>query len=150
MHVTTLPGDFYKNNYLFSFDKSKIQIAAVYKYLSEESYWAQRIPLAIVERSIQNAICFGIYDSQGTQVGFGRMITDQAVFAYLADVFILGPHRGKGLSKTMVQAFCSLAESFEVRRFMLATQDAHGLYAQYGFEPLSNPERIMGKKGITY
>ncbi|MGC4232368.1 MAG: GNAT family N-acetyltransferase [Niabella sp.] len=150
MPFNTLPDDFYENNYLFSYDKSKIQIAVVYKYLSEESYWAQRIPLAIVERSIQNAICLGIYDSQGAQIGFGRMITDQAVFAYLADVFILKPHRGKGLSKTMVRAFCSLAESFEVRRLMLATQDAHGLYAQYGFEPLSHPERIMNKKGITY
>jgi len=150
MHFNTLPGDFYENDYLFSFDKLKIPIAVVYKYLSEESYWAQRVPFAVVERSIQNSICLGIYESSGALAGFGRMITDQATFAYLADIFILNPHRGKGLSKAMVKAFCNLAGQFEVRRFMLTTQDAHGLYAQYGFEPVSNPERIMNKKGVSY
>lgn len=150
MHFNTLPVDFYAGDYLLSFDKSKIPIAVVYKYLSEESYWARRVPLATVERSIQNSICLGIYEGNRALAGFGRMITDQATFAYLADIFILSQHRGKGLSKEMVKAFCSLAERFEVRRFMLATQDAHELYTRYGFEPLPDPEKMMSKKGVTY
>ncbi|MCH5683169.1 GNAT family N-acetyltransferase [Niabella sp. W65] len=91
-----------------------------------------------------------MFSAEGTLAGFGRMITDQAVFAYLADIFILEAHRGKGLSKTMVQAFCDLAGQFQVRRTMLATLDAHGLYAQFEFEQLSNPERFMSRNGVTY
>ncbi|MFT4092681.1 MAG: GNAT family N-acetyltransferase [Niabella sp.] len=145
-----IPFDFYVNDYLFSFDKSKIQPEAVYKYLHEESYWAQRIPFDIVQRSIDHSLCLGIYDHTGVLTGFGRMITDRATFAYLADIFVLKGHRGKGLSKAMVKAFCDLADDLKVRRFMLATQDAHGLYLQYGFEALTHPERIMARKGVTY
>ncbi len=150
MKTISMPGDFYFKGYRFSFDKQAIPKDAVYDYLSGESYWAKGITMELVERSVENSICLGIYNVEGQLVGFGRMITDQAVFAYLADIFILEAYRGKGLSKTMVQAFCDLAEQFQVRRTMLATLDAHGLYAQFDFEQLTNPERFMTRSGVTY
>lgn len=137
-------------NYLFSTDRDKIDIVVVHQYLSRDSYWAQGIPIDIVQRSVDNSLCIGVYDHVGTQVGFGRMVTDKAVFAYLADVFILPEHRGKGLSKAMMQIFCDMADAFQLRRFILTTQDAHSLYAQFGFEPVPWPERLMHRQGVTY
>ncbi len=145
-----MPDDFYIEGYRFSFSKEAIPKDTVYDYLSLASYWAKGISMELVERSIENSICLGIYADKGLLAGFGRMITDQAVFAYLADIFILEAHRGKGLSKVMVQAFCDLAEQFQVRRTMLATLDAQGLYAQFNFEQLTNPERFMTRSGVAY
>jgi N-acetylglutamate synthase-like GNAT family acetyltransferase len=150
MKTISMPDDFYIEGYRFSFSKEAIPKDIVYDYLSRESYWAKGISMELVERSIENSICLGIYNDKGLLAGFGRMITDQAVFAYLADIFILETHRGKGLSKVMVQAFCDLAEQFQVRRTMLATLDAQGLYAQFNFEQLTNPERFMTRSGVTY
>ena len=150
MKTISMPDDFYFEGYRFSFSKDAIPKDAVYNYLSRESYWAKGISMELVERSIENSICLGIYDNEGLLAGFGRMITDRAVFAYLADIFIQESHRGKGLSKIMVRAFCDLAEQFQVRRTMLATLDAHGLYAQFDFEQLTNPERFMTRSGVTY
>lgn len=150
MKMISIPDDFYFEGYRFSFSKDAIPKDAVYDYLSRDSYWARGISMELVERSIENSICLGIYDNEGWLAGFGRMITDRAVFAYLADIFILEAHRGKGLSKIMVQAFCNLAEQFQVRRTMLATLDAQGLYAQFEFEQLTNPERFMSRNGVTY
>lgn len=150
MSTISIPEDFYFEEYRFSFNKNLIPLKTVHDYLSGESYWAKGIPMELVERSVAHSICMGIYNSEEALVGFGRMITDQAVFAYLADVFILEKHRGKGLSKVMVQAFCNLAEQCRVRRTMLATLDAQGLYAQFGFEPVPNPERFMSRSGVTY
>lgn len=150
MATLQLPKDFTVNGYLFSFNTCKIQLDVIHKYLSEESYWAKGITKNIVERSIHHSVCLGIYDETGAQIGFGRIVTDSATFAYLADVFIFESHRGKGLSKIMVKTFCEVADSFKVRRFMLATLDAHNLYRQFGFEAITNPERLMGRKGYTY
>ncbi len=150
MKTISIPDDFYFEGYRFSFKKKEIPIEAVHQYLSGQSYWAKGISMELVERSIENAVCLGIYDTDGLLGGFGRMITDQAVFAYLADIFVLEAHRGKGLSKVMVQAFCDLAAQFQVRRIMLATLDAHGLYAQFDFEQLPNPEKFMIRNGATY
>lgn len=150
MKTISLPDDFYFEGYRFSFNKGEIPRDVVYEYLSTESYWAKGISLEVVSRSIENSICMGIYTEAGLLAGFGRMITDQAVFAYLADIFILELHRGKGLSKIMVRKFCDLAEQFQVRRTMLATLDAHGLYAQFEFEQLSYPEWFMSRKGVSY
>lgn len=136
--------------YLFSTDKKKIDIDAVHQYLSRDSYWAQGVPVDIVQRSIDNSVCIGVYERNGAQAGFGRMVTDKAVFGYLADVFILPAHRGKGLSKKMMQLFCDMADEFQLRRFMLTTQDAHGLYAQFGFAPVPWPERLMHRQGVVY
>ncbi len=133
------------NDYTFSTDKSKLDAKYIHRYLSEDSYWAKGIPLEIVKKSIQGSFCFGIY-FHDQQVGFARVITDQATFAYLADVFIDHAHRGKGLSKELM-IFILSNESFQdLRRWMLGTLDAHGLYRQFGFNALLEPARFMEMK----
>ena len=138
MEVTNLE----KDGYLFSNDKSLLQIEVIHTYLSTESYWANGIPLEVVEKSISNSECFGVYHT-GKQIGFARWITDKATFGYLADVFILPEHRGKRLSKVLMQFMLSFPWLKGCRRLVLATRDAHSLYAQNGFEPLSHPDRFM-------
>jgi GNAT superfamily N-acetyltransferase len=128
--------------YTITTDKSKINVSYTHRFLSTESYWAQNIPLDVVKRSIEGALCFVVLHGGG-QVGFARVITDGATFAYLADVFIDQAHRGKGLSKQLMQAIMDHPSLQGLRRFLLATRDAHSLYAQYGFTPLTAPDRWM-------
>ena len=106
------------------------------------SYWARGIPREVVERSVRNSLCFGAYLGP-RQVGFARVVTDRATFAYLGDVFVVPEHRGRGVSKRLVQAVLAHPDLQGLRRFLLATRDAHGLYAQFGFTPLTNPEHFM-------
>ncbi len=134
-----------RNDYLISTEKSKLDIQAIHRYLCHESYWAKNIPLHIVKKSIAGSFCFGIYHND-RQVGFARVITDHATFAYLADVFVLEEYRGLGLSKWLMETIMNNPELQGLRRWLLATLDAHGLYAQFGFCPLDKPERIMGMK----
>lgn len=143
-------SDYSFEGYLYSSDKSRLQPAVIHRYLDQESYWAKGIPMETVHRSIAHSLCIGVYDAAGVQIGFGRMITDRATFAYLCDIFILEEHRGKGLSKEMMHAFCRMADEFELRRFLLTTQTAHGLYRQTGFEPFPYPERMMSRPGVVY
>ena len=131
-----------QGDYLFSTDKTKLQLTVIYNYLSKESYWAQNMPLALIEKSIVGSTCFGIYFKQN-QIGYARVISDCATFAYLADVFILKEHRGKGLSKQLMAFILNYPDFKPIRRFMLATQDAHGLYKQFGFNTPIKPENIM-------
>jgi GNAT superfamily N-acetyltransferase len=133
------------DKYLFSSDKQKLQVNVIHNYLSKESYWAQNIPLKLVEETINGSVCFGIYFGD-KQIGFARVITDMASFGYLADVFILSEHRGKGLSKELMKFIIDYEPFKKFRRFMLATRDAHELYKQFGFTPLSDPSRIMELK----
>jgi GNAT superfamily N-acetyltransferase len=142
--------DFEFQGYLFSSDKNKLQPEVVYRYLDQESYWAKGIPFETVLRSIEHSICIGIYDDKQNQVGFGRMITDRATYAYLCDIFILQEHRGLGLSKILTNTFCQLADEYQLRRFLLTTQTAHGLYRQSGFEMFPWPERLMSRPGVVY
>ena len=130
------------SDYSISTDIKKLQIAVIHHYLSVESYWAKHIPLEIVKQSIDNSLCFGVY-FKNEQVGFARVVTDYATFGYLADVFILETHRGKGLSKWLMEYIMAHHKLQGLRRFSLATRDAHSLYAQFGFKPLSKPESIM-------
>lgn len=131
-----------KNNFVISTDKSKLDITAIHQYIGVESYWAQGIPLEVLKKSIDNSMCFGIYD--GTkQIGFARIITDCSTFAYLADVYVLEAYRGNGLSKWLMEFIMKHPDLQGLRRYMLATRDAHGLYLQYGFKPVANPENIM-------
>ncbi len=132
-----------RDGFTISTDKARLDVPAIHDFLANSSYWAPNIPLATVQRSIDNSLCFGIYEAGGRQVGFARVITDYAVFAYVADVFVLEAYRGRGLAKWLVACIVSTPELQNLRRWMLATQDAHGLYAQYGFNPLSKPERFM-------
>ena len=131
-----------KDNYTISNDKSKIDLDTVHQYLSIDSYWAQQIPMEIVKRSIENSLCFGIYYGK-VQAGFARVISDFATFAYLGDVFILPEHRGKGLSKWLMEVIISYPQLQGLRRFLLTTKDAHNLYSQFGFEQYPQPERLM-------
>jgi len=142
--------DYTYAGYLFSCDKQKVQTAAVHHFLDKQSYWARGVPYETVERAIRYSLVIGIYDADGNQAGFGRMITDHATFAYLADVFVVPAHRGRGLSKELMHAFCRIADDFGLRRFLLTTQDAHGLYRQSGFEMFPYPERLMSRPGVVY
>jgi GNAT superfamily N-acetyltransferase len=138
-----------KNEFIISTDKEKLDIQFIQNYLCNESYWAKNIPAAVVEKSIEGSFCFGLYVDENeniSQVGFARVITDHATFAYLADVFIIEKFRGNGLSKWMMKEIMNHPELQGLRRWLLATKDAHGLYAQFGFLPLDKPERIMGFK----
>ena len=118
-----------------------MDLHAVHAFLTT-SYWSPGVPLAVVERAARHSLCFGIRH-RGRQVAFARVVTDRASFAYLADVYVLEAHRGQGLSKAMLDAVFAHAELQGLRRFMLATRDAHSLYARYGFTPLANPSRMM-------
>jgi GNAT superfamily N-acetyltransferase len=128
--------------YNLSTDKSRLDITILHRFLAEESYWAKDIPLQTVERIVEHSLCFGLFHGD-TFIGFARMITDITSYAYLADVFILQEHRGKGLSKWMMQCILEHPDLQGLRRIMLATRDAHGLYAQFGFKPLETPESFM-------
>lgn len=124
-----------------STDRARLNLDVVHGFLSN-SYWAKGIPRDLVKRSVENSLCFGVYKGGG-QIGFARVISDFATFAYLADVFVLPEERGKGVSKILVQTILSHPDLQGLRRFMLATLDAHGLYAKFGFEPLDHPERFL-------
>ena len=128
--------------YTISTDPTRLDVAAIHAYLSR-SYWAEGIPLATVAESLAHSLCFGLFDPQGAQVGLARVITDWATYAYLCDVYVLEDHRGRGLSKRLMEAVLAHPDLQGLRRFTLATRDAHGLYAQYGFKPLRSPDRHM-------
>lgn len=129
------------SEYIVSTDKSKLNIDVIHAFLTT-SYWAQGIPRSVVERCIQNSLCFGAYFGN-EQVGFARVISDYTTFAYLADVFVLERHRGKGVSKLIMNAVIAHPQLQGLRRFVLGTRDAHGLYEKYGFRSLKAPERWM-------
>jgi len=129
------------NTYDISTDPTRLQPAAIHAYLTR-SYWSPGIPQEVVERAIANSLCFGIYLGPA-QVGFARVVTDKATFAYLADVYVLEEHRGQGLSKRLVETIQAHPELQGLRRFLLATKDAHGLYAQFGFAAPARPENLM-------
>lgn len=135
-----------EDGYRISTDPACLDLDLIHRFLSEESYWAQGVPREVMERAITNSLPFGLYHTQsGAQVGFARFITDQATFAYLADVFIVPPHRGQGLSKWLVQTILTHPELQGLRRFLLFTRDAHSLYNRYGFTPVPNPEDCLVK-----
>jgi N-acetylglutamate synthase-like GNAT family acetyltransferase len=130
-----------KGDFHISTDKERLDIDTIHSFLSR-SYWAQGIPRAIVEQSIANALCFGVYH-QDVQIGFARVISDYTTFAYISDVFILENHRNQGLSKWLVQCMLEHPDVQGLRRWLLVTLDAQGLYQQFGFRPLQHPETFM-------
>lgn len=131
------------DGYAVSNDPARIDLDYVHRYLSQESYWAGAIPRDVVARSVANALSFGLYAPDGAQVGFARVITDKATFAWLADVFIDPGQQGLGLGKGLMDAIVAHPDLQGLRRFMLVTADAHGLYERYGFTAVENPERLM-------
>lgn len=134
--------------YSISTDKEKLDIDHIYEYLSVQSYWAQNIPLDVVKRSIENSLCFGVYKGNA-QIGFARVVTDLATFAYLADVFIVETYRGKGLSKKMMEAIHAHPDLQGLRTWLLQTKDAHGLYKQFGWNNHEQPETVMRIKNAA-
>ena len=122
-------------------DPARLDMDVIHGFLAK-TYWSQGIPREVVERAVRNSLCFGLYEGEH-QVGFARVVTDRATFAYLADVFVLESHRGRGLSKLLVAEILGHPSLQGLRRWVLATRDAHSLYAQYGFKALAAPERFM-------
>jgi len=133
---------FLKKGFSISNDKSLIDFDTVYNYLNEDSYWAQGIPAERLKRAIENSICFGVY-YQNKQAGFARVVTDNATFAYICDVFVLADYQRLGLSKWLMQTIGQHPDLQGLRRWSLATLDAHGLYAQFGFTVVARPDRWM-------
>ena len=130
------------SEYEISTDTHRLNVDLVHKFLAEDSYWSPGIPRAIVERAIKNSLCFGVYH-RTAQIGFARVVTDKSTFALLADLFILEAHRGKGLSKWLMRCVVGHEDLQGLRRLLLLTSDAHGLYRQFGFEELGDPSRFM-------
>ena len=129
--------------YEISTDPARLDIPLIHGFLTQ-SYWAQGRSLAVVEHSIRNSLCFGVFQ-EGRQVAFARVITDFAAFAYLADLFVLPEHRGQGIAKAMTRAIVDHTDLQGIEVFLLRTQDAHGLYARFGFESLPRPNEMMGR-----
>ncbi len=130
--------------FTISTDREQLQIDAVQKFLSEESYWARERTKEQTATAIKNSLCFGVYESE-RQIGFARVVTDYATFAYVGDVFILEEFRGQNLSKWLMQTIVEYPDLQNLRRWILATKDAHGLYEKFEFAALKFPERWMEK-----
>lgn len=138
---TNLPIETKRNGFTISTDRSKLDIDVIHSFLSA-SYWAKGIPREIVARSIENSLCFGVF-AEGRQVGFARVISDYATYAYIADVFILESYRGHGLGKWLMEQIMSHPQLQGLRRWSLCTRDAHGLYEQVGFTAPRSPQNYM-------
>jgi len=159
--ISDLPGDFsadrpfqpeeslieeQRGDFMLSTDKSRLQVEVIHDFISNRSYWAKGQPLDVTERSIQHSVCFGIY-KLGQQVAFARMVTDEATFAWLSDVFVDEAERGQGLGKWLVEAACRYVDQHGVNRTLLATQDAHQFYQKYGkFEALESKDNWMRRR----
>jgi GNAT superfamily N-acetyltransferase len=130
-----------QDEYLISTDPKKLQPEKVHAFLTT-AYWSAGIPLAVVKTALSNSLCFGLYH-RGEQVGLSRVVTDYSTFAYLCDVYVLEAHRGKGLGQWLVECVMTHPELQDLRRFLLATRDAHGIYANFGFTGLKSVERMM-------
>lgn len=131
-----------KGNYFITTDNTKMDITAIHDFLSKKSHWAANIPFATVQKSIDHSLCFGLFYQNG-QIGFARIISDFATIAYLGDVYIIPQHRNLGLSKWLMEVVMSHPDLQGLRRWILLTADAHGLYNQFGWRPVEKPERYM-------
>ena len=134
--------DWRKESYWLTTDASLFDRDALFHFISDQSYWARGIPRVTFERSLQNSLCFGLFHEE-TQIGFARVVSDFATFAYLGDVFVAEDYRGRGLSKWMMDCVLAHPDLQGLRRWMLATRDAHELYKPFGFTELKTPEKFM-------
>jgi len=131
-----------RGEFLISTDPLRLDLDVIYGFLTN-CYWAKGIPREVVARSIEHSLCFGVYDGSGAQVGFARVVSDFATIAYLGDVFVLESQRGRGLSKWLMECITEHPALQDLRRWILLTRDAHGLYERFGFTPVKAPERYM-------
>src|SRR5258708_217657 len=131
-----------RGEFLISTDRGRLDLDVIHDFLTN-CYWAKGIAREVVGRSIEHPLCFGVYDGGGVQVGFARVVSDLATFAYIADVFVLESHRGQGLGKLLLECIMQHPQLQGLRRWTLSTLDAHGLYSQFGFTPPKWPERYM-------
>ena len=134
--------EYRRGEFLISTSRERLDLDVVHGFLTN-SYWVKGIPREVVARSIEHSLCFGIYDGDGAQVGFARVISDFATIAYIGDVFVLETQRGRGLGKWLMECITRHPALQNLRRWILTTRDAHGLYSQFGFTPLKTPERYM-------
>ena len=134
--------EYRRGEFLISTDRERLDLDVVHGFLTN-CYWAKGIPREVVARSIEHSLCFGIYDGGGAQVGFARVISDFATIAYIGDVFVLDTHRGRGLGKWLMECISQHPALQDLRRWILTTRDAHGLYSRVGFTPVRAPERFM-------
>ena len=138
--------EYQRDGYLISTDRARLDIEFIHEFLSNSAYWAQGRPTAIVQRSIENSLCFGVYKG-AQQVGFARVVTDRATFAWLCDLFVVEGHRGQGLGKWLVECIVAHPDLQTLRIFLLATRDAHELYHRHGgFQELPAPDRLMARR----
>jgi GNAT superfamily N-acetyltransferase len=148
MNPTMLPEpsanyrSFYKDGFCISTDQERLDIKAIHHFLSTQAYWCKNIPLGKVEKANANSLCFGLYGKE-KQIGFARVISDYSTIAYLGDVYVLPEFRGRGLSKWLMQTIMDYPGLQGLRRWILSTADAHGLYTQFGWKPVAFPERWM-------
>jgi GNAT superfamily N-acetyltransferase len=138
------PLNLQKGAFQLSTDPNRMDLTVIHDFLAHQSYWAKNIPFEIVQKSVQNSLNFGVFQGE-TQIGYARVVTDFATFAYLGDVFVLPAFRGQGLSKWLMETVMNHPELQGLRRWMLLTADAHGLYQQFGWKPIEKPERYMEK-----
>jgi GNAT superfamily N-acetyltransferase len=131
-----------RGGFVVSTDRRRFDLNVIHDFLTN-CYWAKGISRETVARSIEHALCFGVYDGSGAQVGFARVVSDFATVAYLGDVFVVETHRGRGLSKFMMESIMQHPALQGLRRWILLTRDAHGLYKQFGFTPLASADRYM-------
>ncbi|HVF57439.1 MAG TPA: GNAT family N-acetyltransferase [Pyrinomonadaceae bacterium] len=131
--------------YTISTDPARLDISVIHNFISNESYWGQGRSTELMRRAIDNSMPFGLYKGE-RQIGFARLVTDRTTFAWLADVFVLDEFRGQGLGKWLVETILSHTELQGLRRWILATRDAHGLYRQFGFDELARPQMYMERR----
>lgn len=131
-----------RGDFLISTDQAMLDVTGIHRFLTEESYWARERTIEQTKTAIANSICFGLYRGD-EQIGFARVVSDRSTFAYIGDVYVLAAFRGQGLSKWLMQAIVDHPELQGLRRWVLATKDAHGLYEQFEFAALRYPERWM-------
>jgi GNAT superfamily N-acetyltransferase len=142
MIVSEVVMEYRRGEFVISSNRERLDLDVIHGFLTN-CYWAKGVPREVVARSIEHSLCFGIYEDGGRQVGFARAVSDFATVAYLGDVFVLESHRGRGLSKWLMECVTQYPTLQNLRRWILLTRDAHGLYSQFGFTPVQVPERYM-------
>ena len=141
-------AEYQRDEYMISTDRARLDLELIHDFLSRFTYWAQGRPTAIVQRSIEHSLCFGVYEG-AQQVGFARVVTDRCTFAWLCDLFVVEAHQGQGLGKWLVECIVAHPDLQTLRIFLLATRDAHELYRRYGgFHEVPDPDRLMARRRV--